>query len=342
MNTSQSADSVCHRTVCYFTHWSNDLMLYVNKILHAWLFFLFADVICLFADDFKNFSMIAKLLCVWSSFISVTDQSSLILPSVVIMSIDMFIVISNSWKLKLMKLLLFQNDAANLKAVFSCIRLIHLHEENLSSSAQFQWLKKFFAQQSDEMQVLHIQESMLFSAKHMSRLFNLILQHTLTTITQLFNFISASQEYCKPLHDHQLHLIRFFHLEIQYYALFDELAFYVAFSFLMNTYLSEMHSMSSLKSDEKRIWLTDRRIQFSAVIWNIVWTEYCQSFCVCVWEWKHSSAATAMNPAICERTLYCDICHVSRYCCSSLSKHSPQYSAMGVIQIKSDLPCVLI
>ena len=244
MGTSQSADSVCHRTVCHFTHWSNDLMPYVDEILHARLFFLFADVICLFADDFKDFSVIAKLLRVWSSFASVTGRSSLTLPSVVIVSTDTSIVIPNSWGLELMELPLFQDDAASLRAAFSRIRLIRLQGENLSPSARFRRLKEFLARQSDEMRVLRIQEGMLFSAKHKSRLFNLALQHTLTTVTRPFDFISASREYCKPPHDHQLHLARFFRLGIQYRAPFDELASYVASSFLMNAYPPGMHSMS--------------------------------------------------------------------------------------------------
>lgn len=55
----------CHQTASHFCRWTSNQSLF--DILHARLLFLFADVICIFADDFGNVNNVIDRLKIWAT-----------------------------------------------------------------------------------------------------------------------------------------------------------------------------------------------------------------------------------------------------------------------------------
>lgn len=57
----------CHRTTSHSVLWIVTSNHSLYDILHAWLFFLFTDVICIFADNFKNHESVTDHLNTWAT-----------------------------------------------------------------------------------------------------------------------------------------------------------------------------------------------------------------------------------------------------------------------------------
>jgi hypothetical protein len=63
----------CYGTESYPLKWTEDLVEDFYNILYIRLFCLFTDVICIFADDFRNFQDVINLLKTWAAAGSVSS-----------------------------------------------------------------------------------------------------------------------------------------------------------------------------------------------------------------------------------------------------------------------------
>ncbi len=225
----------CHRTTSYSVLWVITLNHSLYDILHARLFFLFTDVICIFADDFKNHESVTDRLNTWATIELTFDLFREIRSRVVIVAFDQV------KKLRCNKQFW---SIINTRNFFFSIKLLYLLEDYLSSLAQYHRLKDILLRQVNEIRQLRISKHYLFSVVHMSRLFSQALQHTIDSINQSFSFIRASREKNEIIEDYSDHLLTFFKLETRCEVSYSSLISFVASSILMNVYSSNMHSES--------------------------------------------------------------------------------------------------
>ncbi len=225
----------CHRTASYSVLWvvASNHSLY--DILHARLFFLFTDVICIFADDFKNHESVTDCLNTWATIEFAVDLFREIRSRVVIVTFDQMKKLRRNkqfWSI------------INTRNFFFSIELLYLLEDHLSSLARYRRLKDILLRQVNEIRWLRISKHYLFSVVHMSRLFSRALQHIVDSINQSFSFIRASRERNEIIEDYSNHLLTFFKLETRCEVSYSSLISFVASSILMNVYSSNMHSES--------------------------------------------------------------------------------------------------
>ncbi len=225
----------CHRTASYSVLWvvASNHSLY--DILHARLFFLFTDVICIFADDFKDHESVTDRLNTWATIEFAVDLFREIRSRVVIVAFDQMKKLRRNkqfWSI------------VNTRNFFFSIELLYLPEDHLSSLARYRRLKDILLRQANEIRWLRISKHYLFSAVHMSRLFSRALQHIVDSINQSFSFIRASRERNEIIEDYSNHLLTFFKLEARCEVSYSSLISFVASSILMNAYSSNMHSES--------------------------------------------------------------------------------------------------
>lgn len=235
----------CHQSYEYKCCWTatNNQNLY--DVLHARLFFLFTDVICIFADDFKNINDVTNRLRVWAACGSASNFCREVRPRVIIigsstanLALDLYGTrdISSSF-----------DD--HLQNAFSGISVLRVAEDSLSPLARHSQLKDVIWRQTDQMRQVRKDYHLLFSGAHMSELFSRAIQHTANSISQPYCFISASREGSELLNGYNEKLATFFQLGGQMNLDRDMLASYTASSMLMDFYPPEMHSMFTLWSE---------------------------------------------------------------------------------------------
>ncbi len=225
----------CHRTASYSVPWAVASNHSLYDILHARLFFLFTDVICIFADDFKDHGSVTDRLNTWATIGSAVDLPREIRPRVVIVASDQMEKLrrnKQSW------------STVNTRNSFSSIELLYLPGDHLSPLARYRRLKDTLLRQADEIRWLRISKHYLFSAVHMSRLFSRALQHIVDSINQPFSFIRASREGNEITEDYSNHLLTFFKLGARCEVPYSSLISFVASSILMDAYPPNMHSES--------------------------------------------------------------------------------------------------
>jgi hypothetical protein len=77
-STSSSDAVICHESKTYSVCWKPSSKYSIFDIVHAWLFFLFTDVIRIFADDFNDLESIAECLIAWAAIDSAFNLSGLL------------------------------------------------------------------------------------------------------------------------------------------------------------------------------------------------------------------------------------------------------------------------
>ena len=225
----------CHRTTSYPTPWAltSDHSLY--DTLHARLFFPFTDVICIFADDFKDLESVRDSLNAWATIGLASDLPKEIRPRVVIVASD---------QMKRLRRNKQPWSTLDMRDSFSTIDSFYLPGGHLSSLARYRRLKDIILKQTDEMRQIRISKHYLFSAVHISTLFSRALQHTVNSVNQPFSFIRASREGNEITEDYSDHLSTFFKLGARCEVPYSSLTSFVASSILMDAYPPNMHSRS--------------------------------------------------------------------------------------------------
>lgn len=233
----------CHQTTCQPCCWTSTQSLY--DILHARLFFLFADVICIFADDFGNVNNAINRLKVWATIGSASGLSRITRPRVIIVASGNSVSpIHDILEMGEIETNLGSGDSAELQNAFSAIVLLQLAGDCLSPLSRHRRLKESIMRQTDEMQAIRKQMGLSLSAVHLNSLFSKAIRYTAQTITQPFCLIKASREGNELSSEYSGHLQRFFQLGLSQTLTLEPLMSIIASSMLMDFYNPNMHSMS--------------------------------------------------------------------------------------------------
>jgi len=233
----------CHESVTYHIRWTHPSQHSIFDILHAHLFFLFTDVICIFADDFHGLEGVAERLIAWAVIGSASSLSAFVWPQIVVItSADGSSSTHNLLESEDFCFNLQQQTHESIADSFSSITLFYLLEDHLSLLTQHCQLRKTILNWAEEMWAVQAGSQSLFSAVHLQQFYKQAILHTTETVTQPFSFITMAQERNIIIEDLKNHLMTFISLDAQIKLSYDTLASHLASSLLMNVYSSDIHS----------------------------------------------------------------------------------------------------
>lgn len=240
--TPSSAAATCHESSTYPARWVPSSEYSTFDVVHARLFFLFTDVICIFADDFNGLESIAERLVAWAAIGSASNLPGLTRPRVIVItSADSSSSTHNVLETEDFRFNLRQHSHQTILNSFSSITLFYLPGDHLSQLAQHRGLRENLLKQAEEMRDIRASSQNLFSAVHLCHLYEQAMLHTTETITQQFSFLLAAQGLNTILVDLKDHLMIFMELGARFKLPYNALASHIASSLLMNAYPPGMH-----------------------------------------------------------------------------------------------------
>ncbi len=131
-STSSSDAVICHESKTYSVCWKPSSEYSIFDIVHAWLFFLFTDVIRIFADDFNDLESIAECLIAWAAIDSAFNLLRLTqLRVIVVTSADSSSSTHNILETENFLFNLQQHSHKTILSFFSFITLFYLLKDHL-------------------------------------------------------------------------------------------------------------------------------------------------------------------------------------------------------------------
>ncbi|KAI9732137.1 MAG: hypothetical protein M1834_004233 [Cirrosporium novae-zelandiae] len=229
----------CHERTIVPISWPGYCSHSIPDIIFARLFFLFTDVLCLFADDYGGFEAVAQHLKIWASIHSASDLPLPLRPKVIVIT-------SNSYG-STTHLMLKENEfrhslqQPDLSQSFSSIKLVSLPGKHLSSLARHRRLKEIILNDLDDARETRLQHQFLFSALHLEAFFGLAVQHTASTLHSCFDFILASRNQNSLDNNFQNHILDFVRVCAKHKLPDPAITLFIASSILMDAYPPGMH-----------------------------------------------------------------------------------------------------
>ena len=241
-STSSSDAAICHESKTYSVCWKPSSEYSMFDVVHAQLFFLFTDMICIFVNDFDDLKSIAECLIAWAVIDSAFNLSKLTqLRVIVVTSADSSSLTHNILKTENFHFNLQQHSHQTILSFFSSITLFYLLRDHLSQLTQHCELRENILKQAEKMWDIHSSSQNLFSALHLHHLYKKVMLHTTEIIMQQFSFLLAAQEVNTLWIDLKNYLLTFMKLEAWFKLPYDALTLHIALSLLMNAYLPDMH-----------------------------------------------------------------------------------------------------
>lgn len=236
----------CHETEPFRLKWAKAIPVdELYNIVYARLLIPFADVLCIFADDFVDFESVVDRLESWAAAGSASNLSEHIRPRVVIVKRGEEASPSPTYDFLEMQDLRFSLNRKVLKKFYSSITVLHLADEQISPLARFRRLKELLWRNMDEMRQVRQRNRCLYSAVHLAEFFRMAVMHTATSLLRPFNFILASRQNNEVRSDHTDHLTTFLRLGTEFGLSWDAMTGFIASSILLDAYPPRMHSKTS-------------------------------------------------------------------------------------------------
>lgn len=242
----RSEAAACHEAVSWPLQWSLSADHTVYDLVHARLFSLFTDVLCIFADDFDNFEDVVCRIRAWAALGRASSQFHMARPKVIIVKQGAGPGPSPTYDLLDSEYLQYNLSQPDIVAFFSSVTVLHLADEQISSLARHRPLKELIQRQTDE--VRHIKQSIgcLFSALHLTWYFGEAVKHTARTADGSFDYVTSSRHTNPISTDFAEHLINFLKLVAQCDISQSTWTFYIASVILLDAYPQGMHRKSTV------------------------------------------------------------------------------------------------
>ena len=176
--------------------------------LHARLFCLFIDVICVFAEDFVSLDSVVERLKAWAAIGCSAHLTHQIRPRVVIVVKGEDA--SPTYDLLQAEDLRFNLHQQDLIGFFSSITILRLADAQISPLARYRRLKEVLWRHSDEVRQLRQSLRCLFSASHLSSFFSEIAKETAEGSDNPRNFVILSRYQNRISESYSEHLLDFF------------------------------------------------------------------------------------------------------------------------------------
>lgn len=215
----------------------------MHDVVMGRLLFMFADVICIFADDFGGLNAVHEMLSKWVRIGSASSLPSGIRPRVIV-------VVSNTAQSVTSDVIdetdfFFELNCTypDLLEVFSDIRFCYLPSDELSSEARFLSLSTDISRQLYDTRFIRLKNQVMFSATHLTDIFKLATHKICVSPTEQFDFIAATREQ-NPLDGaFGSYLIDFLTLSGKATLPYDGIASHIASAILMDAYPPGMHCL---------------------------------------------------------------------------------------------------
>ena len=270
----------------------NTTVQHLYNVLHARLFCLFADVICVFVDDFADFDHVVQLLKSWVAVNSAFVHFNTIRSRVVIVRREDAASLSPIYDLLKIEDLQQSLHNESLKEFFSSIKVLHLTAEQLSLLTRFRRLKELLWREIDEMRQTRQNLGCLYSAEHITRFFRMAVTHIAASISRSFDFILTSRRGNDVESDFVHHLFRFMRSEENHQIPRDALMTFIASSIMLDAYSLKMHDKTILTSKRMNAQhlIKIRSLRFRDALWRSVSTSLSSVSYWDIW-WSRSRSA---------------------------------------------------
>ncbi|KAF4207302.1 hypothetical protein CNMCM8927_003576 [Aspergillus lentulus] len=160
----------------------------------ARLIFLFADTVCIFADDFPELADVVDFL---TGCMDMRSASTLPLPIrprvIVVLSDDADDTLESALQRDRFYSQLQEAHDGLFANTFSSINLMHCGEKHLSEKARCERLRSLLFGQLKDMQAVRQDHRALFASSHWKGFFQSAVRHTANELHQPFNFIKATR-----------------------------------------------------------------------------------------------------------------------------------------------------
>lgn len=225
-----------YKSSLYPINWPSSSKQEVLDAVFARLLLLFSDVVCIFADDYEDPEYITAQLSKWANLGSASTLPRDVRPQVVIVTSKRSFTLKN-----LFPNLDTQSQARMLEA-FPSIIPFYVPENQLSHMAQHRPLKELLFRLADQARNVRRRHNCLFSALHLNAFFDQAVEHTAATKDQPFDFIKRSRNGNEVQDNYVGHLSTFLQLGKTHSLSYDDVAFFLASTIVLDSYPPGMHS----------------------------------------------------------------------------------------------------
>lgn len=217
-----------------------------KTVLHAvWarLVFLFADVICIFADDFPDFSHVADFLVDCLRLGSASSLPVAVRPRVIIVFGHARDGVPDDVQQTNLLYQRLNNDTSGLLSEsFSAVNMIRLEHGPLSETARHERLRALIAGQLDDMQLVRQDHKVLINANHLVALFQSAFRHLADEIREPFHYVKATRAHNAVPPSLATHLAHYQGIGMQSDLCYEDLAPSIASALVMDHYIPGMLS----------------------------------------------------------------------------------------------------
>lgn len=222
--------------------WTNCVSDDLLDIVHAHLFGLFIDVLCIFADDFKAFDSVVRKLTTWALLGRTSFSLKKVRPKVIIVKRGVGSGSTCTFDALESEGIRYQLNQQSLVHFFSSITILYLADQQISSLARHRRLKELIQRQTEEMRHLCLSNGCLYSALHLDYFFKDAVKHTARTVHKLFSFVQSSRKQNHIEVEYIQHLENFLQLHTTHHISLHILSHYIASTILLDAYPPDMHS----------------------------------------------------------------------------------------------------
>ena len=249
VSCSHQVSSGCHETTNYLASWGQGSLFHVD-VLYSRLFFLFTDLICIFAADFRSLQEIINLIVRWCQHGSPSSLSQRVRPRIIIVS-QVGTNASGTGKPRSIQVesLDLKEAVSGVEECFASIEIVRLYGKDLSIKARFMPLKGLLLRMIDSTRERRTQERCLFSASHMAALFSRCVPLVARSCSGICDVIQLSRLE-RPVPENLAELTLIFLTATANKKLpYHEISSSLASAFLMNAFPPLMHRKSPSSFD---------------------------------------------------------------------------------------------
>lgn len=197
-------------------------------LIYSRLIFLFADVVCIFEEDFPDTHDVVDFLITCQRAEYASSLPSSIRPRL--------IVVLNADKDRSKKKAELIQKLYNSGSLSECFSALHTFELPTTTSASCQRLRTLILGQLDDMQQMRRECRTLFNATQMAGFVELAMEHVTKTVERPFDFVRATRKRCSVSSDLPKHLAHYQEIGAKAGFSNDELAPSIASALLMDHY----------------------------------------------------------------------------------------------------------
>lgn len=230
----------CHEIKTHRIDWDCPPDFCFQDVLLARLVFLFADVICIFADDVGGLAGAGGHLLAWSRCGSASSLRSQVRPRVIVVTSEPRSAATQLLEESITAL----SVTADFIATFSAMRIEYV-EQCGSSAVRYQPLRRLLRQ--DEVphaRKIRQRSRMLFSARHLSWLFPHAVAHFCRSFEDTFDFVQCFSDCGHQQSNLLYHASTFINQSMERKVPYDAVASVIASSILLDAYPQGTHSES--------------------------------------------------------------------------------------------------